>query len=173
MLGQSRCNRDGGDDNEASEQTNWASEMPVLIPENLPWMPATITHMTSRASGTAFRIYPLDMNVQTKLLYIHYCIACFFSSLQRTAQTTPVWVHLASGCGLRRQHVRGCIGFLLLQAPALSQAKLLDSLQKASVHAFDIQVLVHSFAARLQPCGELLACLQPGFRRNRLPLAHT
>ena len=57
VLGQSRCNRDGGNDNEASEQTNWASEMPVLTPENLPWMPATIPHITSRASGTAFRIY--------------------------------------------------------------------------------------------------------------------
>ena len=47
VLGQSRCNRDGGNDNEASEQTNWASEMPVLTPENLPWMPATIPHITS------------------------------------------------------------------------------------------------------------------------------
>ena len=89
VLGQSCCNKEGGNDNEASEQTNWASEMPVLTPENLPWMPATIPHITSRASGTAFRIYPPDMNAQTELL----CINSFF---------------FPDDSGLREQRMSGC-----------------------------------------------------------------
>ena len=112
MLGQPRRDRAGGEDSEASEQTNWASGVPVWTPENLPWTPATIPHIIAQVPGTALRIHPRDMNAPSELLHTHYCSTFLFLLMTadfadkaslgafdlwlRTSPTTQPWAHWLS-----------------------------------------------------------------------------